>query len=183
MRARLISLMLAACVCLSLAGCGGLAGAMGGILIEPAGHEDGASHLLGLKYAGAGGSDMIFEVFALRGGTWTGPQPSITIPDVAGEGSLDVIFEYMPERISARVTGGDTEAQSAAADMGDLPEPDAAMQGVVYITGRLNPAPGERVPVAMQYYGGDEAPSLGAYDEPAGLAGYDAVYVLTVKFE
>ncbi|GEM_PF-6225897 len=183
MRARLLSLLLTASICLSFAGCGGLAGALGGILIEPMGYEDAEAHILSLKYARAGGSDIEFEVFTLQDGAWTGPAPEFAIPDVNREGSMDVIFNFMPERISARITGGNTDTLNAVSDMGDMEEPESASQGVVYITSQAGLQPGERLPVAMQYYGGDGEPQLSACAEPEALDGYDAVYVLTVKFE
>ena len=152
-------------------------------MIEPMGYEDAEAHILSLKYARAGGSDIEFEVFTLQDGAWTGPAPEFAIPDVDGEGSMDVIFNFMPERISARITGGNTDTLNAVSDMGDMEEPESASQGVVYITSQAGLQPGERLPVAMQYYGGDGVPQLSACAEPEALDGYDAVYVLTVKFE
>ncbi len=183
MRARVFSLLLAAGLCLLLGGCGSMSAALSGISVEPAGVSDGEAHILSLKYRGAGGADMTFEVFTLRDGEWAGPAPQFSIPEVDGGGSLNVIFNFLPERISARFTGGTTATDTAVADMGDLREPESDVQGVVYITSPADAGPGERIPVAMQYYGGEAAPSLEDFAAPGELEGYDAVYVLTVKFE
>ena len=67
--------------------------------------------------------------------------------------------------------------------MGDMEEPESASQGVVYITSQAGLQPGERLPVAMQYYGGDGVPQLSACAEPEALDGYHSVYVRTGKFE
>ena len=86
MRSRLVSLLLAASMCLTLGGCGGLSGLMGGIIIEPSGHSDGESHTPDLNYSGAQGSELCVEVYSLEEGDWSGPAPALSLP-VSGSAS------------------------------------------------------------------------------------------------